>query len=540
MQPSSMPTTDGRPARPSLLARAVFALVLLLAGTAGALAHASLATADPADGAVVETAPSEIALTFSEMVSPLVMRLVAPDGTSLDLSGVSYSGSTLRVALPAGLADGTHVFSWRVVSEDGHPVGGSVVFSIGAPSAMPGAPDEAVDRTVRGLLWASKLVLTGGIALGIGGAFALAWFGTGRETGRGVAAGFVFAGMAAAILCVGLQGLDALAEPVGRLADPIVWEAGYRTTFGRTALGLLAAATAAMVALVLPDRTARAPSLLALLCAGAAMAASGHAGSAEPQWLTRPLVALHAATMAAWIGALMPLGLALRAGGEGATAMLARFSCAIPWLLGVLLVSGAVLAVVQVGTPVALVSTAYGSVLLVKLALVALLLALAAFNRWRLTPAVVRGDPAGSDALVRAVVVEIAIAVLVFGAVATWRFTPPPRALARAAAEPAWVHLHEPRVMADVTFAPGLAGPVAATVALTGGDYGPFTAKAVTLVLSRPDAGIEPIRRDMAATEAGTWRSDDLVLPLPGRWSLRVDVLVSDFERVRLEGEVEL
>lgn len=540
MLPSSMPIEAGRRAGASLLAKAILVLALLFAGTAGVLAHASLASADPADGAVVATAPSGIALTFSEIVSPLVMRLVTPDGESRDLSDVAYSGNTLRVALPAGLSDGTHVVSWRVVSEDGHPVGGSLIFSIGAPSAMPGAPAEAVDWTVRGLVWASKLVLTAGIAFGIGGVFALSWFGTGRPAGRDAAAGFVVAGMIAAVLAVGAQGLDALAKPVTSLLDPTVWRTGLDTSFGRTALGLLVASAAAMVAIVLPGRTGRAPALIALLGAGAAVAASGHAGSAEPQWLTRPMVALHVATMAAWIGALMPLGLAMRAGGETATVLLGRFSRSISWLLAVLVASGGVLAFIQVQTPVALLSTAYGRVLLLKLALVALLLTLAAFNRWRLTPAIARDDAVARRALLRAIVAELLLAVLILGATATWRFTPPPRALARAAAEPAWVHLHDPRVMAEVTVTPGVAGPVAVSAALQGGDFGPSTAKAVTLVLSRPDAGIEPIRRDMTATEVGAWRAGDLVLPLPGRWSLRVDVLVTDFERVRLEGEVDI
>lgn len=540
MHLSSASRSSGRMSGLRILGGFLAAFAVLLAGMTGALAHASLASADPADGAVIAAAPSGITLTFSEIVSPLVMRLVTPDGATRDLSDVAYSGNALRVALPAGLADGTHVFSWRVVSEDGHPVGGSLIFSIGAPSAMPGAPAEAVDWPVRGLVWASKLVLYGGIAFGIGGAFALSWFGTGREAGRDAAAGFVIAGMIAAVLSVGAQGLDALGEPVARLGDPTIWLTGLGTSLGRTALGLLAASAAAMIAVVLPGRAGRAPALIALLGAGAAVAASGHAGSAEPQWLTRPLVALHVATMAAWIGALMPLGLMLRAGGEPATHLLARFSRSIPWLLCVLLGSGAVLAFIQVETPAALVSTAYGRVLLVKLALVALLFALAAFNRWRLTPAIARGDAVARRALVRAIVVELLLAVLILGAAATWRFTPPPRALARAAAEPAWVHLHDPRVMADVTVTPGLAGPVEVSAALQGGDFGPFTAKAVTLVLSRPDAGIEPIRRDMTVTEIGAWRAGDLVLPLPGRWSLRVDVLVSDFERVRLEGEIDI
>ncbi|RST85879.1 copper resistance protein CopC, partial [Aquibium carbonis] len=427
MNLSPAPQAAGRPFVIGVLGCFCAIVALLLVSVTGAFAHASLAGVDPADGAVVERAPSEIQLTFSEIVSPLVLRLLGPDGSTTDLEDLTYSGNTLGVALPAMLSDGTHVLSWRVVSEDGHPVGGSVVFSVGAPSAMPGDPVEAVDWLVRGLVWTSKLTLYGGMAFGIGGIFAITWFGGGREAGRTVAAVLVLAGMMGTALAIGLQGLDALAEPISQLTDPRIWETSLRTSFGPTALGLLAASAVAMIAIVVPGRSGRAPALIAVLGAGAAVAASGHAGSADPQWLTRPMVALHAAAMATWIGALMPLGLALRAGGDGATVILQRFSRAIPWLLGMLFVSGGVLAVIQVETPAALLSTAYGTVLLVKLALVALLLALAAFNRWRLTPAVARGEAGPRRALVRAIVAEVLIAVLILGAAATWRFTPPPR-----------------------------------------------------------------------------------------------------------------
>ena len=71
---------------------------------------------------------------------------------------------------------GTHVLSWRVISADGHPVGGALMFSIGAPSAQPAADaDSRADRGVRTALWAIKVVLYVGLFVGIGGAFFWAW-----------------------------------------------------------------------------------------------------------------------------------------------------------------------------------------------------------------------------------------------------------------------------------------------------------------------------------------------------------------------------
>jgi copper transport protein len=56
------------------------ALILSLAQALPAFAHASLVRAEPADGAVVAEPPASLKLTFNEPVSPLVMRIIGPDG----------------------------------------------------------------------------------------------------------------------------------------------------------------------------------------------------------------------------------------------------------------------------------------------------------------------------------------------------------------------------------------------------------------------------------------------------------------------------
>ncbi len=83
-------------------------------------AHATLVSSEPAADAVLAAAPARLILTFNEPVSPLVMRLAAPSGTSTTLEATADHGASLAVALPPGLGTGTHVLSWRVVSLDGH------------------------------------------------------------------------------------------------------------------------------------------------------------------------------------------------------------------------------------------------------------------------------------------------------------------------------------------------------------------------------------------------------------------------------------
>src|SRR4029453_15244182 len=112
-----------------------------------------------------------------ERVSPMVLRLIEPDGSSIKLEKVALHDSTLDIQVPQGLGNGTHVLSWRVVSEDGHPIGGSIVFSIGTPSAAPAAVTEAIDWPVRATVWAWKIALYAGLFFGVGGASFLAWIG---------------------------------------------------------------------------------------------------------------------------------------------------------------------------------------------------------------------------------------------------------------------------------------------------------------------------------------------------------------------------
>jgi copper transport protein len=89
--------------------------------------------------------------------------------------------------------------------------------------------------------------------------------------------------------------------------------------------------------------------------------------------------------------------------------------------------------------------------------------------------------------------------------------------------------------MTDVSMTPGRPGPVSVSLAIQDGDFGPLDAKAVTLTLSNPAAGIEPIKREAKHLDGVIWRVDDLVLPAPGTWQVRVDILVTEFSQVTLE-----
>nr|WP_245432852.1 copper resistance CopC/CopD family protein [Mesorhizobium loti] len=508
-------------------------------GTGQASAHASLVKTEPADGAMLQQSPSRFSLAFSEPVSPLVLTLVRPDGTQQRLTSFRSDGQTLDIDNPQALGKGTHVLSWRVISTDGHPVGGSLLFSIGSVSSAP-TTGEIVDPWLHRAIWAAKLVLYLGLFLGVGGVFALSWLAGGARGGERFVVVMLLSGLVAASVSLGLQGLDALGAPFEQFAETIVWKTAFATSFVWTALIAAIALGLGLLTLIMPRVDAKPFAAVALVAVGVALAASGHASAAAPQWLTRPMVFLHGAGIAFWAGALAPLAVTLKRQAPGADIFLHRFSAAILPVVVVLVIAGTVLAVIQVETFSALVDTDYGRLLLAKLALVVGLFALAATNRWVLTHPAEAGQTAARHRLVRSILVETAIVLAIFGIAAGWRFTPPPRALAIAAAEPVATHMMTLQAMADLTVTPGKAGPVSASIMLMTGDFGPLDAKEVTLVLSRPEAGIEPLKRIATKPGDGTWLVDGLVIPFPGRWTVRLDILVSDFEMVKLEGPIDI
>jgi copper transport protein len=495
---------------------------------------------------VVATAPSVLRLTFNEPVSPLAIRLIGPDGRAVTLGAIAAANAGIAIAVPA-LQQGSHVLSWRVVSADGHPVGGALVFSIGAPSAQPpsDAP-AAADPALRTALWLTRLAVYLGFAIGIGGAFFRAWIAVPdavdavplREADPWIFAALI-AGLAATALSVGLQGLDALELTLREIGHAAAWETGLETAYGRTAIAAAFALFAGVFAsAATSQRLSRVLSLIALVGVGVALALSGHASNAEPRAISRPAVFVHAICMTFWVGALLPLWFALRAEGRGGQT-LARFSRAIPVPLVLLAGSGLWLAYVQLGQVDALWTADYGQVLLGKLALVALLLILAAANRYHFVPSFHARGTAAARPLCRSIGTELTIAAAILALVALWRFTPPPRSLAAADTIP--IHLHGDKAMAQIAIVRDDAGRGIAHALVLDGAFQPLAVKEVTLVLANPAAGLEPLRRvGVQSTADDTWRFDDVRIPVAGRWDVGVEVLINDFERVTVKDTVVL
>lgn len=142
-----------------LAAAAVALLTAVLLGSGPAYAHAALLGTDPADGAHLTTAPTRIALTFSENIAkPAFVVLTAPDGKQVPTSDIAVVDNVVTATVAASDIKGTYSLSYRVVSADSHPVAGSSSFEVTTgrtvtPVAPTVTPQSFVHRHRDHLVW---------------------------------------------------------------------------------------------------------------------------------------------------------------------------------------------------------------------------------------------------------------------------------------------------------------------------------------------------------------------------------------------------
>jgi putative copper resistance protein D len=232
--------------------------------------------------------------------------------------------------------------------------------------------------------------------------------------------------------------------PADALSHPLLTIVLEQTEFGR--ITQLRFVLALLLAGLLLARSRAGPGgglwldlLGALLSAAllASLAWIGHAGAAAGA--ARPwrlgADALHLLAAGGWLGALPGLLFVLVRARESfawrelARRMLPRFSRLGLVSVAALLASGLVNAWYLVGGIDALVGTSYGRLLLVKLGLFGLMLALAAVNRYALTPRILGGDPPAVPALrrlARNTLLEILLGLAVLGVVGVLVGSGPP------------------------------------------------------------------------------------------------------------------
>jgi putative copper resistance protein D len=338
-----------------------------------------------------------------------------------------------------------------------------------------------------------------------------------------------------------------------------LWTVATETRFGQVA-ALRFAAAVLLAALLMRRRGGTAVGggrrIAQLIFATAFLISPawiGHAGGTPggSGLMSLSADASHLLAAGAWLGGLPPLAMLLLAAAwrqkepSWATltaAAVRRFSRLGVASVGALLASGIINSWYEVGTLANLLTTAYGRLVLVKIALFTAMVALAAVNRLYFTPRL--ATVGAVRRLHQTTLVETALGLAAVAVVGFLGAMPPAShahhqvAYAAIPADAAFVHIHSMGGMADVTIVPGRVGAARAIIRLWDENFEPLTVQEVTLLLNVQGVSRERIIRNAWQDQDGEWEVDDIELSRPGNWMVDIHAAVDAKRRLVLEAPI--
>lgn len=525
-----------------------------MVGATPALAHATLRDTSPSNGAKLDAAPRTLTLSFSEGVdaSSGSVRLFRADGTTIALGRAAHASGDSRVlgvAVPK-LGDGAYVVTWRVVSEDSHPVQGAFTFTVGDATAVDDASiasllqERGGSRSVGIAYAASRALAFGSLLLVVGGIlFVLLVWPEGRTAPRVRRTLVIALGVlvGASIANLFLQGVYASGLGLGKVFDSTVVSDVVSTRFGRVYLvrfGLLVLALPVFEVFVRASRLPRwwtpvAGALGVALVATPGFAGHAAIGSHEPYALIADVA--HVGAASAWLGGIAFLTLfVLPRRTDDLKAVVRRYSDVAFWAVVVLVGTGLFQGWRQVGTVDALTSTSYGRLLIVKSALVAGMLAVGWLSR-RAVHA--RWSPDTASRVRRTVGIETVAAVAVLIATSLLVNAVPAKTVAAA---PQSGELSSPTLLVNYTLSPGRAGSNAIHLYTQTTTGQPKPVEEMTLTFSLPGRGIASIPVKLEIAGPGHYQALALELPIKGRWRMDVTARTSAVDQETFTGTVEI
>jgi copper transport protein len=650
----------------SLLAVILVALAGSVLTASPAAAHATVSKSEPADQSHSPTPPSSVTVWFSEAVSPDVggMTVIGQDEREVQSNVHQPAPNALMAMLPADLRDGTYVATYRIISEDGHPITGSLVFGVGnAALADVSGLVQTTDATVDALSKFGQFLVYLGALAAAGLVFFLAFLyeeGHERPTLVRVARGGAAVAVLGMVVVLLAQTDQATGTGLGAAFNVDNLRGVLRQGLGAQDAGILVGLVLALASLTARAGTrspagglsalARPLALVGGLVTAASFVLWGHAIEGSNTWLSIPADAVHLVVAAVWFGGLIGLFVVLRArategrapalagasadrsgpvtgvsdpaeatpeagagparalsstgtvtavlddpGGNGAASsavaeptggspsdradgpatgsgpggpggpagtagsgavpgghplagavlIVRRFSAAAFVSLLLLSAAGVALGLVEMGGLGSLFTTAYGRLLLAKLAVVAVVAAAAGYNRYSLLPDLLSdgaepdGDHqrAGWKTLLSTVRFEALAIVAVLGLTAvlvnTTPGTPPVKA---APSKP----LQQSQPLdgggqAALAVSPNRPGGNAMHVDVTGPDGRPRDVRGVQVEFALPAKNIGPITRTLVHGGPGHYMLESTNdLSLAGDWTVDVLVLVDEFDEQRV------
>lgn len=544
---------------------AAFAVVLFAASSASA--HAQLESTAPSAGATIARPPSRIELRFSEHVRVPNggLRVFNEAGARLDRVSPRTAGSVVSLPL-SSLPTGAYVVSWRVVSADGHPVRGAFTFRVGVDG---GGGAEVGDQSkvallARRLLAAStsrtdvaalyallRFVSLVAMVVLVGAAIFDASAARGFQWNSRLRRCTIAAGIAAGVGGIGsllVFGPFVTGRSLGAISDGTLFDDTLRDHTGRAILLRSAALVALSYVLSRRSRVGAAvgavsmtPALAAILLAFVAVVGqvqTGHGAVGRYAAAAAVFSAVHVLGASAWVGGLFLLVREIGRSANGGDLSLAfgglrRFSRLATAAVVALLVSGLFATWRQVGSLRALRTTAYGRVLTIKVAIVAAMLVVGAYNRRAVRRA--GNAPERLSEVRRRIGAEAIGGVLVLVATALLVNTAPARDVV---ARPQSSTLRAQTTLVDLTVAPARRGRNDVHLYALTPEGLPKPVTEISASAELPSAGIAPIPLRLVRAGPNHFQVLALDLPIAGTWRITARVRVDAFTEEVASGTV--
>ena len=562
----------GQVARRKRFALALAALLMLLAAVwwlasfGEALAHANLASSEPAANSELEEAPNRVIIWFTEPIEPAVSSIRVLDATGAQVDeGNSVVDDLNPLAMSVGLSDipdGTYTVAWSNVSTiDGHRVRGSFVFAVGQP--LSGAPVEVVEQPLvpspfapplRWLVLLGAMAMVGGLALELlvtrpvllgSRAHDLTRAAGDRLSARALRViwGALALFAAASVGQLLVQTTTAYEVPIWQIFGGYLWDTATGTEWGRLWLWRMAAVVAFAVVLAgqrfTPEQWRPGAQLLALILGCAALwtlsLTSHGAATVEIRNLALAADFLHLLASAFWVGGVfhLALGVPLLRGlpederRESLAELVPRFSVVAALSVAVIVATGVFSGWAQI-TVVEALSTPYGATLIAKIGLVLALLFLGGLNLAWVRPRL-RRDGTSGDWLRRLLIGEAVLGVLILASVGMLTTLEPGRAAAsRELAEGRQSLTFSDTVNTDniaLEVSPARVGPNDLTVTVTdrlGRPIDNASEVVVRLVYLESDLGADALTATPRGD--GEYLREDARMSVSGVWQVELEV----------------
>jgi copper transport protein len=472
------------------------------------------------------------------------MQLLDAQAQPVATSEPVVEGTTVRWSMPPGLADGSYLVTWRVISGDSHPVSGAFSFGIGVvPDAATATQPAAVPWPVTGARLSGYLGFT--LVVGVVGFTSLCWLpGRRRARMRKLLGAGLITAVGSTILWLLLQGPYVAGEPLSRLLDRELLAATSHSSFGawtqlRLYLYLLLAAIL-WPSGALESRLTRWLAAVSIIAVAATFSGTGHA-AASGMVFDRVVDTVHVLAAGIWVGGLLALVVSATRAGAGRPTIEAfeRFS---RWALAsvlVLVVTGVMNSLLRLDDIEQLWRSEYGRLLAAKVLLVAGAVAAAWASRNRL----LRTSEPWATVRVEAI---ITLAVLILTAVLASTSPPGTAGIGKASEGSTF------QAPASTTIEMDLGEGRTALLHLDGLTTSgselhlevldrsgrPLPLRTARLQATLPARQLGPLEIPLDSDPAG-WRGS-FTFPLPGVWDLTLTVESAELGGLVTSGEVTI